>query len=641
MGAPKVTLREIDLSTRVPSFPGVYGAMLLPNAKKGTLDVTLITSDADLLKYYTPDGEIKVGYDNSYFSALAYLQGSDKLWVKRVVSNALYGGVEVLKDISTDPHAGFPTGDPSDLVAGAGQSYDELDHTFLEADALFAIYGANPGAWNNDVSIKMWNYHVAEPLLPAAFTLSGSVITVADPSTLGTTGARPAPWCTGDDVKLTISATSPDTATLPAILTAGTTYYVIRTSNTEIELATSLANALAGTAITFNDQGTATGSATFVLQAATEHCKEVNSFAVDVYYKGALQEQWICSKDNTKKDGYGSNIYLENILQGSNYIRGLDNIAVSGYYVKTCANGVYLASGDDGSAVTDGNMILALDDLASDTYPITLIMDGGWATTPYHRAIDGKTAARMDCMGILSVPYDKEATASYLNDIVNYRKVDLNLNSSFSALYAPHVKIYDKYNDRYLYVAPDGYAGAAISKTASNYEIWYPPAGFKRGMLNVLDLRRRFSSGEMDYMYDNGVNPLRFVPGKGILIWGQKTLYSAPSALDRINVRMLLIVIEPAIKEALQYFIMDLNTTGTQAIVKSIIDSYMNSIKSRKGVYDFYTVCDSSNNTAEDIDNHQLNVDLYIKPVLSVEFIRFSVIITRTGTDFKSAAAAV
>jgi len=150
-------------------------------------------------------------------------------------------------------------------------------------------------------------------------------------------------------------------------------------------------------------------------------------------------------------------------------------------------------------------------------------------------------------------------------------------------------------------------------------------------------VNRRFTKGEMDYLYDNGINPIRFYPGKGIVIWGQKTLSARPSALDRMNVRLMLIVIEPAIEAALEDFLFELNDEATRGLVKTMIDNYMEGIKGRRGVYDYYTVCDDSNNSADDIDNYRMNVWLFVKPTKAVEYIPFSVVITSTGMDFSLA----
>jgi len=302
-----------------------------------------------------------------------------------------------------------------------------------------------------------------------------------------------------------------------------------------------------------------------------------------------------------------------------------------------------LNGGTDGNAVTDSDLLLALDDFSNiDNIPLTIMMDGGWATPAYQiQGINSLCSTRMDCIGLLSVPYSKEASEYYINEIVDYRKNQLNISSSFTALFTSHVSIYDKFNNRSIYVSPDGYIAAIISKTAANYELWYPPAGFRRGMIDVLDVKRRYSDGERDILADNNINPIRFAPGRGIVNWGQRTLLARPSALQGMNVRLMLIVVEPAVKTALEDFIFELNTVATRTTVSAILNSYMTGIKSRNGVYDFSVVCDRTNNTDEDIDNHILNVWLFVKPTIDIEYIPCTVVITRTGTSFSSAALAL
>jgi phage tail sheath protein FI len=300
--------------------------------------------------------------------------------------------------------------------------------------------------------------------------------------------------------------------------------------------------------------------------------------------------------------------------------------------------------GDDGGTVVDAQMITALQALANpQDKMVTVLMDGAWTTVAYHAELLAVAEARKDCVAILSSRYEDDSNSDYLNAIIDYRKIVLNANSSYGAIFTPSPKIYDRYNDRYVYVGADGYAAAAISETAANYEMWYPPAGPRRGKINVLDLRRRFTGGvdgggEIGALYDNGINPLLFTPGKGIRIWGQKTLLGRPSALDRLNVRLLLIVIEPAIKEALEDYLFELNDVATRAMVVSMINSYMDNIKARHGVIDYNVVCDASNNSDNDIDNHILNVWLFVKPATSVEYIPFTVVITRSGMSFNLAA---
>jgi len=863
---PQVIMQEVDLSTRVPSFPGVYGGILIPGAKKGPLVPYLCTSESQFLQMFTPNSKIEVSYDLAYYSALAFLQDSNKLWVRRVVNDALYGGATIKKLGSGQSNTTLAVG----MLAPESYIFDDDNDSFF-------LSASSPGDWINDISIKIYNYKTIEALTSSnvsatngglavvalsnagngynagtqtltvvqnggsagtltvvceslggivtatinsggidytqgaqtltvvqtggsngtidvtcdtlgeivgveistgnagtGYTPGSQVLTIvqqdaslgsvqvtvsaegivtsidsiavagsgySEATGLATTGgggtgckvditaisqptvmsidsvntaglgysvttglqttggggrgcvvnitAVTAPivksiiriatagagytvaselsttggggtgckvdittvstpgtisvtqnWATGTAVVL--SVLSPNV--LPAPLVANTTYYIIHISSTLIKLASTLANAELGTSITLNDAGT--GS--FSMNLIEQKCKEPNAFLLEIYntYNGVttLVESYVCSKTKGAKDGRGINMYVEDVLNQSNYVSCIDNISVTDNYPREqFLTALTLGGGDDGDLVTDSNMLLALDDFANtDNIPLTLILDGGWSTPAYqNQGIDAVCQRRGDCFGLLSTPYDKEASANYLNDIVDYRKNILNLNSSYSAIFTPHVKIYDKYNDRSLFVSPDGYEAAIISKTAANYELWYPPAGFRRGIVNVLDLRRRFSSGERDYLYDNGINPFRFAPGRGILMWGQKTLSARPSALDRMNVRFMLLVVEPAVAVALEDFLFELNDVSTRTIISAMISSYMEGIKSRNGVYDYQIVCDSSNNTPNDIDNHVLNVWLFVRPTISVEYIKCTVVITSTGMSFQVAATAL
>lgn len=630
MGAPNVQMREVDLSTRVPSFPGVYGAMLLPNAMKGPSTPYLCTSDTQFLRVFTPDERVEVGYDLGYYSALSFLQGSNKLWVRRVVTDALNGGIIIKTQASTELNSviddGLESIDDGTYISNPG---------FGDEDA-FVITSANPGEWSDNISVMLYRYHPGENLTPDS--IDAGAIEVADD------------YATCNAVTFTVSG-STLISDLPAPLEVGKTYYTIRYSESSIGLATTRAKALAGNAIVLSPSTIGT----FNMRLVEQKCKEPDSFLIEVYktYDGVteIMESWVCSLILGKKDGFGQNCFIEDVLLGSNYIRAQVNADLATELIKeivitdsTWPGGrLYLSKGSDGTAVTDSNMLTAIRDYSNpDDIPITLIMDVGYTTEGYQKeGIDTVCQYRKDCVGILSVPKSCEDNSDYINSIIDYRKNTLNINSSYSALFSPHVYITDQFNDRKIFVAPDGYVGAVISKTAANQELWYPPAGFRRGMLNVADVNRRFSKGEMDILYDNGINPIRFAPGRGILIWGQKTLSSRPSALDRLNVRLMLIVIEPAIAYALEDFVFELNDTTTRAIITSMIKSYMDNIKARKGVYDYQVTCDQSNNSAEDIDNHLCNVWLFVKPTIDIEFIRCTVAIVRTGMSFSVAATAL
>jgi hypothetical protein len=723
MAAAGVVNALLDLSTRVPAFPGVRGAIVI-DAKKGPVNLPMFMSnETQFLDYFTPQGKVDVGYSLGYFSALAYLQKSSGqdgagIWVVRAASDPLYAGATVGQYGSTatqnatlekglvnptsydlETNDGRPPVDPSNvtvvvaedpyfakveptfymlsetgdkcsftaeppsplsqgtdyfIIKGAtfgkiafAESKEQalqgvaitltsdfssdvsiLDNTEIvslpspDQNALL-IYSANEGEWGNNVFIELHPYRATET---TTFTNGGVSVQQK--------------WEIGEAIRFSTTGKVPDG------LSTEETYYIASAGmNPALRaLAASYSDATHGILINYTD-GTDYGVHTIL--PAVEYTKEADTFALLVFRSDNLSnpiETHICSRNPSKMDGYGQNCYVCNVLESSMYIRAVDNLMVSSSVVpKVQLTLLALGGGNDGAPVTDGAMIRAVDTLRNpEDIPMTVLMDGGWATPAYQKqGIISVCEERQDCEGILSVPYAAESSANYVNEIIDYRKLVLNANTWNAALYAPHVKIYDKFNDRSIYVSPDGYAAAQISETAAKYEMWYPVAGFRRGMLNVLDLRRRFTAnraggGEIGLLYDAGVNPLRFYPGKGILIWGQKTLSSRPSALDRLNVALLLIVIRPAISEALQDYLFQINDPGERRLIKSMIESYMDGIQARRGVYAYIVVCDDTNNKPEDIDNYRLNVDLYIKPTKPIEYIHFTTVIARTGDSFEA-----
>ena len=655
MAAAGVRIQEIDRSTRVPGFAGVYAAITFP-AKKGPLDrPMLVTNDAQLLSVYTPDEKIDVGFDLGYFSALAYLAKSDKLWIQRIAKQAKFGGLVLKTTGSAYANFALATGltDPSAYVFDAGVDVaavaEVTQFTFSQLGSFYDVIGTAK-------AIQLFN----SPAVGHYFWFNvtdGANTPQTDPVLVGT----------GHQVDVLAADTAAQVATkfftqvalVVAAFTA-TNAVAAQVIVTNVTVGTASNASATGTAaaVVISTQGAAaitTVDEAILIHGANEGAwnnsiavkvtnyvtnpdlvKEVGAFLIQVFKLGNTAtpvESFICSRVEGAKDGFGQNIYIEDVLESSNYIRAIDNVAVANTVTpKDQASVLYMAQGDDGLATTDVEFIAGSDMFRNkDELPVTLFMDAGHATAPYGQNLDAIAAARYDSVAILSTPISAEASASYIDDLKDYRQTTLSLNSSFSSLYTPHVLIYDRFNDRRIYVSPDGYAAAAISSTAANFELWFPPAGFKRGTISVLDLRRRFTRAEMGALYDVGINPIRFATGKGIAIWGQKTLLTRPSALDRLNVRLLLVAIEPAVEAFLEDFTFDFNDAETRSFVTAGIDQFMTGILARRGVTGFDVICDESNNTPAVIDNNQMIVDLYVQPNKSAEDIVFRVIIQATG----------
>ena len=142
-------------------------------------------------------------------------------------------------------------------------------------------------------------------------------------------------------------------------------------------------------------------------------------------------------------------------------------------------------------------------------------------------------------------------------------------------------------------------------------------------------------TGTRDELYEfpKNINPIAFIPGRGILVMGQKTTYGATSALDRVNVSRLVKFIKRQLRKGLFSFLFEPNDKITWDLVKAACDGFLSTLISRRALYDFATLVDETNNTPETIDNNELHVDIAIKPVKAIEFIYVKVRVVRTGAN--------
>lgn len=295
-----------------------------------------------------------------------------------------------------------------------------------------------------------------------------------------------------------------------------------------------------------------------------------------------------------------------------------------------------LTGGADGSAPTSAQVIQALDKLANpDVVDFRILIAGGYTDPAICTKIQEICETRKDCFGILDAP----DTEQDVGQLIAWRKSTLNINSNYVGMYAPWVKVYDAFNDREMSIPPSGFVAGVFAYTDSTRDPWVPPAGLRRGKVRVQGVTKDYTEGDYQLLYPNGVNLIKSFPGDGVAVWGQRTLQTEESALSRVNVRRLLILIEKSVAAALRFTLFELNNEMTRLQVSQQVGQFMESIKSRGGVYDYKVVCDGSNNTASVIDNEELHVDIYLKPARSAEFIQLQTIITRTSASFDELVA--
>jgi len=208
-------------------------------------------------------------------------------------------------------------------------------------------------------------------------------------------------------------------------------------------------------------------------------------------------------------------------------------------------------------------------------------------------------------------------------------------NTSYGSAYANWVKTYDDVINKQVWVPISGRIAAMYANTDSNFQPWFAPAGFTRGVLNtVSDLAFYPKQKHRDQLYKINMNPVANFPNDGFVVFGQKTLQTKPSAFDRVNVRRLFLNLEKATRATVKYFVFEPNTLFTRTQVINVLTPIFENAKNTQGLYDYLIICDERNNTPDVIDQNELVVDIYLKPVRAAEFILVNFYATRTGQDF-------
>lgn len=249
--------------------------------------------------------------------------------------------------------------------------------------------------------------------------------------------------------------------------------------------------------------------------------------------------------------------------------------------------------------------------------------------------IDNIAEPRMDCIVLVS-PQKGDVVNNVGNEadaVVNFRN---NLRStSYGVLDSGYKYMYDRYNDVYRWIPLNGDTAGLCVRTDNTNDPWWSPAGFNRGQVkNLVKLAFNPRQSERDTLYKAGVNPVVTFPGRGTILYGDKTLLAKPSAFDRINVRRLFIVLEKAISKAAEYTLFEFNDTFTRAQFRAMVVPYLRDVQGRRGITDFLVKCDETNNTPEVIDRNEFIGDIYIKPARSINFISLNFVAVRTGVSF-------
>jgi len=364
------------------------------------------------------------------------------------------------------------------------------------------------------------------------------------------------------------------------------------------------------------------------------------------------------SKNPNAKTSEGSNNYYPDVIFAqSQFIYWTDHLAAGTNWGTDIATGTdytfvsgvdvsSLTGGTDDYTLTAGEIKLAYDLFANtETLDINLVLGGASSTVADTEAamdthvtmITSLVESRRDCVGFVS-PY-RGATVGVADSITATKNVVDGFNncpsSSYMVFDSGYKYMYDKYNDVYRFVPLNGDTAGLCAFTDQIADSFFSPAGFNRGNIRgAVKLSFNPTKAERDQLYKARINPVVNFPGQGVVLFGDKTALSKPSAFDRINVRRLFLLLEKAISTAAKFQLFEFNDEFTRAQFRNLVEPFLRDIQGRRGITDFSVVADGTNNTGEVIDRNEFVADIYIKPARSINFISLNFVAVRTGVSF-------
>jgi len=306
-----------------------------------------------------------------------------------------------------------------------------------------------------------------------------------------------------------------------------------------------------------------------------------------------------------------------------------------------------LSGGSDDYSYTAGEVTAAYDLFADteETEVDFLLMGGSMGseadTLSKAQKVVALAAARKDCLAFVS-PHKGNQIGSGGSALSNAQQRTNTLNffnsvtsTSYAVLDSGYKYMYDRFNDKYRYVATNGDIAGLCVNTSTTTADWISPAGLSRGGLrNVIKLAYNPNKADRDELYQNRINPVVTFPGSGPVLFGDKTALASPSAFDRINVRRLFLNIEKRVEGLAKAVLFEINDETTRSSFLASINGYLNEISAQQGITDFLVVCDGTNNTADVIDRNEFVAELFIKPARSINYVTVTFTATRTGVSF-------
>ena len=660
--SPGVQVKEVDLTATINVSDQNIGVVAIASAKGPTDEVTYVSSERELVDIFGEPSEYNY---ESWFAAATIIQ---------------YGGVAaVIRPAGGEPgqandlslrtaNVGTDATTSTSLLINNQSDYEE-NYTTTTAFAFAGRYG---GTFHNGITVSMVDVGAHQKF---TVDVTGTAPSVGDYVKVGTkvatvysiTGSGG-----GTVIEFTLHDTTQRFAATDALVDKDGTAIGTLTTLDSNDVYSTLEYASGKKWVSIAPQP---GTSPFVKSRGGKfdefHIVLVDTDGNVPGNPGTLIESFTyLSKAGDAKSTEGDVKFWKKVIElGSSYIYGgdktltqssdltaVDNstgVASTGAIGNNAANTVFplfnaalsrkLASGADydwaGSASAIQSQVESSYDLVLDPEEFADIdfLVPGKITAAGATKLISVAESRRDCIAVVS-----PQRSDVINSNTSTKKTDAIIDffntlasSSYAIFDSGYKYVYDKYNDTYRYLPCAADVAGLCINTTINSETWFSPAGYNRGNLrNATKLAYSPKQSERDRLYTARINPVVSFPGQGIVLFGDKTALSSPSAFDRINVRRLFIELEKNIARFSKFQLFEINDEITRAGFKGACDPYLRNVQGRRGIYDFLVVCDDSNNTPDVIDRNEFQAEIYIKPARSINFITITFVATRTGVSF-------
>ena len=661
--SPGVSVREIDLTNVVPAVATSIGAIAGPFEKGPVSSITDISSEEELIEIFG-----KPNNDNFefFFTAANFLQYTNSLKVVRPASgvlNAVASSNTGLLIRDTDHYLNsFSTGQASVgewAARTAGTHGNSLGVSICATATAYEemLTSSNQTVGEDAVgstSIAVDNIDLTDDEIQV-----GDIISFFQDSA----GATPVTGEDGKQYEVTAIDTSTNVATIKRFddPNGGGVHNIIP-DNSFIKRRWrfyDLFNGAPGTSDFATQNNRGTGDELHIV--VYDRDGSISGSAVDSNGQRAQAVLEIfanVSKNPDAKTPQGNTNYYPNVIYAqSRFIYWMDHNSSGTNWGTDLTSGSYtavdtptatnLSGGTDDYAVTAGELRLAYD-LFGDTesVDINLVLGGpghdGVAASDSEFDTHGTmiidlVERRRDCVAFISPRRGAVVDVANVNTQTSNVKTGFDLlpSSSYAVFDSGYKQMFDKYNDVFRFVPLNGDIAGLCAFTDRVADSFFSPAGFNRGNIRgAIKLAYNPQQADRDILYRARINPVVNFPGQGVVLFGDKTALTKPSAFDRINVRRLFLLLEKAIATASKFQLFEFNDEFTRAQFRNLVEPFLRDIQGRRGITDFSVVCDATNNTGEVIDRNEFVADIFIKPARSINFITLNFIATRTGVAF-------